>query len=147
MKRTPLRRRTPLKARRRIPRRRALRPGETPPHGIGWGLRCLEIRRRDQRTCRYCGFGPLTGAAGSVDHVLPRRLFPRGQGDFPENLALLCSESCHAIKTQMIEPALYRADYLTFSRWLDVLRHSGPVPRADQIGAALGRLRELLGAA
>jgi hypothetical protein len=82
-----------------------------------------------------------------VDHILPRRLFPRGKGDCPENLALLCADSCHGVKTQMIEPALYRADYLTFSRWLDVLRHSGPIPRADQIGAALGRLRVLLGAA
>lgn len=86
------------------------------------------------------------GMAGAVDHVLPRRLFPRGKGDVPENLALLCAEH-HAQKTQVIEPALYRADYLTFSTFLGVLRKSGPVPRADQIGAALGRLRELLGAA
>jgi len=82
------------------------------------------------------------GSASAVDHLLPRRLFPRGHGDFAENLALLCAE-CHAHKTQIIEPALYRADYLTFSRWLDVLR-TGPVPRADQIGSALARLRELL---
>jgi hypothetical protein len=112
-------------------------------HGAGWLVRCREIRRRDHDTCRYCGHR-VQGAAGAVDHLLPRRLFPRGQGDFPENLALLCAESCHAVKTQVIEPALYHADYLTFSKFLDVLRQSGPVPRADQIGAALGRLRELL---
>ena len=148
MKRTPLRQRTPLRARRRGPRQRAFRPGEAHPSGAGWLVLCRTIRRRDNQTCRYCGFGPLTGAAASVDHILPRRLFSKGQGDFPENLALLCSESCHArVKTQVVEPALYRADYLTFHGFLETLRKSGPVPRADQIGTALGRLRELLGAA
>ncbi len=130
----------------RRPRRRAARPGDTSPCGAGWLLLCRTVRRRDHHMCRYCGFH-IEGKAGAVDHMLPRRLFPRGKGDFLENLALLCAESCHAVKTQVIEPALYRADYLTFSRWLDVLRKSGSVPRADQIGAALGRLRELLGAA
>ena len=128
----------------RRPRPRDARPGEAHPTGAGWLVLCRTIRRRDHHTCRYCGHHPLTGAAGAVDHLLPRRLFPRGKGDFPENLALLCAESCHAVKTHVIEPALYRADYLTFSRWLDVLRNTGPVPRADQIGAALERLRELL---
>jgi hypothetical protein len=51
------------------------------------------------------------------------------------------------VKTQIVEPALYRADYLTFHGFLETLRKSGPVPRADQIGSALGRLRDLLGAA
>lgn len=122
-------------------RPRADRPGQTLPHGAGWLVLCRAIRRRDG-TCRYCR-GPADGKMGAVDHLLPRRLFPRGKGDFSENLALLCAEH-HATKTQVVEPALYRADYLTFSRWLDVLRTTGPVPRADQIGAALGRLRELL---
>jgi len=129
----------------RRPRRRAERPGEAHPHGAGWLVRCRAIRRRDGKVCRYCG-GVAAGARGAIDHLLPRRLFPRGQGDFPENLALLCLDH-HAIKTSMIEPALYEADYLTFHRFLLTVRETGPIPRADQIGAALGRLRALLGAA
>lgn len=129
----------------RRPRRRAERPGASVPHGTGWLVLCGQVRRRDGHCCRFCQT-PAMGTAGAVDHLLPRRLFPRGTGDFPENLSLLCTAH-HALKTQVIEPALYRADYLTFSRWLDMLRQTGPVPRADQIGAALGRLRDLLGAA
>ena len=145
MKRTPLRRRSRLQARRRVARRREPRPGAAVPYGASWLLRCRTVRNRDVDRCRYCG-GPALGPEGAVDHLLPRRLFPRGQGDFLENLALLCADH-HGQKTQVIEPALYQADYLTFSRWLDVIRQSGPVPRADQIGAALARLRDLLGAA
>ncbi|MBI3937164.1 MAG: HNH endonuclease [Betaproteobacteria bacterium] len=99
------------------------------------------IRRRDQ-TCRYCG-GAAAGAGGAIDHLLPRRLFPHGQGDFPDNLALLCVEH-HAVKTSIIEPALYRGDYLAFSMFLDRIRISGPVPCADAIGDALAKLRQLL---
>ena len=77
-----------------------------------------------------------------MDHLLPRRLFANRRDperDAEENLAWLCG-FCHGTKTALVEPALYRADYLTFYRFLSRVAQSGPVPSSEVVGRALERL-------
>ena len=134
MKRSPLargpwRRRHPLE----------VRPGSPGGYGAGWRLLCRRIRERDRSICRHCGH---EDAGGQTDHLLPRRLFANRRDperDAEENLAWLCG-FCHGIKTSLVEPALYRADYLTFYRFLSRAAQSGPVPSPEVVGRALERL-------
>lgn len=129
LRRGPWRRRYPLE----------VRPGQAAGYGPGWRLLCRRIRERDGSRCRHCGH---EDPGGQTDHLLPRRLFANRRDperDAEANLAWLCG-FCHGVKTSMIEPALYRADYLTFYRFLSHVAQSGPVPSAETIGRALGRL-------
>ena len=140
MKRTALRRRTPLKRgpwHRRHPLE--VRPGQVAGYGPGWRLLCRRIRERDGYHCRHCGWPAPTGP---IDHLLPRRLFASRRDpdrDREDGLALLC-DFCHGIKTSLVEPALYRADYLSFHRFLLTVSHSGPIPPTEVVAAALDRL-------
>ena len=132
LKRGPWRRQHPLE----------IRPGQAGGYGPGWRLLCQRIKARDGSICRHCGHKDV---GGQTDHLLPRRLFSNRRDperDAPENLAWLCA-FCHGIKTSLVEPALYRADYLTFSRFLSRVSHSGPIPSTEIVGRALARLVEL----
>ena len=148
MRRATLLRRSPLRRgswRRKHPLE--IRPGQAAGYGPGWRLLCRKIRERDGGRCRYCG---EEAPQGAVDHLLPRRLFANRRDpdrDREDNLAWLCAAPCHALKTQVIEPALYQADYLTFHRFLLTVSRSGPIPSTKVIAAALGRLVEMRRAA
>ncbi len=95
---------------------------------------------RDAAHCRWCGTALPWGRAGSVDHIIPRRLADPAWADEPDNLACLCARH-HWQKTHEIEPALYRGDPWPWLRWLDVLRLTGPVPAPSWTDDALRRLR------
>lgn len=130
--RGPWRRRHPLE----------VRPGQAGGYGPGWRLLCRKIQARDGSICRHCGH---EDRGGQTDHLLPRRLFASRRDpdrDDPANLAFLCG-FCHGIKTSLVEPALYRADYLTFHRFLSRVAQSGPVPSTEVVGRALERLGAL----
>jgi len=140
MRRSPLARRRAL---RRGPWRRThpleIRPGQAAGYGPGWRLLCRRIAERDGHTCRHCGH---EDRGGQTDHLLPRRLFGNRRDpdrDSEENLSYLC-EFCHGVKTSLVEPALYRGDYLTFYRFLSRVAQSGPVPSTEVVAAALERL-------
>lgn len=114
------------------------RPGVTGPLPRRWDALCAAIRMRDGFQCRRCGWEALTDGRGQVDHCLPRRI---GGTDDPANLTTLCRR-CHAWKSHALEPALYRGDVLAFKRYLRQI--GDPQPSPEQVGAALGRLKELL---
>lgn len=91
--------------------------------------------------CRYCG---APAPSGAVDHLIPRRLLLKAEVLIMENLATLCAEGgrCHAHKTQVVEPRLYRGDVLSFAAFLAVVGRTGPVPDAELKAKAYERLRE-----
>jgi hypothetical protein len=110
-----------------------------------WTKRCLLTLKRDQYLCRRCGTVTCI-TTKAVDHIIPRRLFLTGvAASTPRNCAVLCTH-CHGWKTSVLEPALYRGDVLAFRTFLSLLEQTGPVPKAEIIGDALGRLRRLLDA-
>lgn len=139
MKRTALKRRTPLRARRREKSPRVLRLGVPVPAGPGWKELVRLVCARDQLRCRYCG----SGAVYDVDHILPRRLLPPPGGNALENLALLCDPH-HARKTSRVEARLFQGHWYELARWITILRLTGPVPSPDMVGRALKRLNDLL---
>src|ERR1700693_701828 len=114
MKRSPLRRHTPLRSRRQERKRALPRPGVTPPMPPKWKAICTEIWIRDDGKCRRCGHNMSVWA---VDHLIPRRLLRGRETAIRANLALLCAGVCHANKTMWVEPALYRGDVQTFERF------------------------------
>lgn len=130
MKRSRLRRGPWRRKKNRPPR-----PGETtkPPSNAAWKKLCAQIRKRDKETCRFCG-DPAKGAAGQVDHIVPRRLLAGLDADHPHNLALLCTRTCHARKSHRIEPALYRGDVLSFTTFYLALGEPFP-PEALRMAA------------
>lgn len=113
------------------------RPGgtETPRSNAAWKRLCATIWARDHGVCRRCGFAiEPRHAAGHIDHIVPRRLCPSAiQADHADNLALLCTFD-HAHKTQVVEPALYRGDVLTFTQFYRSL--GPPFPPEDLRTAA-----------
>ena len=137
MKRTSLRRRTPLRSRRREAHPRLARPGVPTAFPKGWNALCVAIRIRDEFTCRRCGRSGLM-ANRATDHIIPRRI---GGDNDPANLATLC-QRCHAWKSHVLEPALYRGDVLAFRRFLRQIGEPGP--SAEVVGAAFGRLGALV---
>lgn len=137
----PLRRRTPFRMKRRIPRQRVVRPAMLPPLPRDWSARCLVVRRRDLR-CRWCG-GDIPVGDAQINHIIPRRVADAAWRDEPWNLVLL-DAGHHAEFTHGPEAALFRGDPYEWFKWLAVFRQSGPAPAADHIGTALERLRELL---
>jgi HNH endonuclease len=117
------------------------RPGltEVPRAGKAWRLVCAAIVARDV-ACRRCG-QVEAASRFHVDHLIPRRLCASPEdADRPDNLAALCG-GCHSIKTQQIEPALYRGDVLAFEQFLRVIGR--PHPPNDLIAGAYARLRVL----
>lgn len=113
------------------------RPGVAGPFPRGWPKLCVAIRLRDGFTCRRCGYRVALGAP-AVDHIIPRRL---GGDNDPQNLGCLCAE-CHAWKSQVLEPALYRGDVLAFNRFLRQIGDPRPTP--EMVAAGLQRLNKLL---
>lgn len=113
-----------------------------------WKARCRKVRLRDKSSCRRCGGTPWTwvpeaenlGHPGATDHIIPRRIASRRACHAMNNLALLCLE-CHAYKTQVVEPALFRGDVQTFERFLAVI--GDPIPSPSTISRAYRRIREL----
>ncbi len=119
------------------------RPGLTtkPPSGKAWTLLCAAIRARDEHRCRRCNREVL-GAAGQIDHIIPRRLCESPvHADVESNLATLCS-FCHAAKTQEIEPAMFRGDLLTYQRFL--LAIGEPLPSMEMRTAAYIKITEAM---
>lgn len=122
---------------------RGPRPGVTtkPPSGRAWKLLCTAIRARDEHRCRRCNT-PVLGAAGQIDHIIPRRLCESpAVADSESNLVTLCA-FCHSVKTQTIEPALYRADLLTFQRFLIAIGE--PLPSMQMRTAAYIKITEAM---
>ena len=56
-----------------------------------WKRRRLEILNRDGWTCQYCG-NALTRDTATVDHIIPRKLWPHNPAaaDDPTNLLAAC---------------------------------------------------------
>lgn len=61
--------------------------------------------------------------------------------DSESNLVTLCA-FCHSVKTQTIEPALYRADLLTFQRFLIAIGE--PLPSMQMRTAAYIKITEAM---
>ena len=122
---------------------RAPRPGKTtdPAGNAAWKKLCLQIRERDGHRCRFCG-EPAKGHAGQIDHIVPRRLLAGADAEHPDNLALLCTRTCHARKSHRIEPALYRGDVLSFTTFY--LSLGEPFPPGHLRAAALLNLTRMI---
>lgn len=108
--------------------------------GKRWRELARKIRERDAYGCRHCGQAVgVKLTSGHVDHLIPRRLFVKGEdANFQDNLCTLCGR-CHAIKTHEIEPSLYSGEAQRFQRFLEVVSWSGPIPRAHLLAIAFSR--------
>ena len=142
MKRSPITRRSPMVRTRRRVKPKLPRPGVTPAMPRDWRLRCEVVRQRDHGRCRRCAREAFS-SLGAVDHVLPRRLLIGRENGVLANLALLCRDKCHAWKTSMLEPRLYRGDVLAFQMFLNVIEQSGPIPSKSLLARDYSRLRRL----
>lgn len=91
--------------------------------------------------CRRCGHNVLGDVhPGHVDHLVPRRLCSSATvADDPHNLALLC-HTCHAYKTQVLEPELYRGHVDVFAEFLR--RIGPPQPSSEMISRAYWRIAQ-----
>ena len=143
MIRTPLRRRTPLRARRRETSPRVPRPGTLPSLPADWRARCRAVRRRDEGRCRWCAHPVAPSDLGAVDHLIPRRLADERVRDAARNLVLLC-QAHHSGPKAEAEAALFAGQSDRWMRFLNVVQLTGPRPTPAEIGAALTRLNALL---
>lgn len=140
MKRTAILRRTPLHSRHREKKRALPRPGVTPKMPPKWRALSAWVKKRDGGRCRRCGHVSFIGAA---DHLIPRRLLKGRETAFRDNLAWLCADYCHGVKSQVVEPALYRGDVQTFENFLAMVATGGPIPSRALLARAYARLLKL----
>jgi hypothetical protein len=59
-----------------------------------WRKLRLQALKLHGATCQCCGASPATGAVMNVDHIKPRRLFPKLALDI-NNLQILCRDCNH----------------------------------------------------
>lgn len=80
----------------------------------------MEILRRDNHTCRYCG-GKAPDVALTIDHVVPVTL---GGQDVPENLVAACVD-CNAGKASVPVGASVVADVSQDAlRWANAIKEA-----------------------
>lgn len=95
--------------------------------GPGWRQLAKTIRIRDGHSCRRCGQSDPSGRTLHVDHIIPFRAFATAEeANQPNNLASLCGH-CHAIKTNGVEMAFKRGDFVALKGYVRSLGLTGPV--------------------